>query len=129
VVVGVPGQVVVRSKPAPPVRPDLAHDQLPDTIGLTLAAVMQRLEKLEDQMEESEPVLEPAGAVLYDSGYGTHHRRSAAPGHGNGGHAARSSHHGNERITHGETGPGEKHSEPLPHAPDHGVWRGEDFMI
>ncbi len=48
VVVGVPGQVVVRSKPrAADARHDLNHDVLPDTIGLTVTDLMNRLEQME----------------------------------------------------------------------------------
>src|SRR5512133_1665482 len=48
VVVGVPGQVVVRSKPrAADAPPDLNHNVLPDTIGLTVADLMKRLERVE----------------------------------------------------------------------------------
>ncbi|HSF79668.1 MAG TPA: serine O-acetyltransferase [Anaerolineales bacterium] len=76
VVVGVPGQVVVRSKPRPlPATPDLEHTTLPDAIGETLAVLMQRVEGLEQRLD----------------------------GH-------------DERV-------------PALHAPDHGVWRGEDFSI
>ena len=46
VVVGVPGQVVVRSKPKP-ILPDLHHDNLPDTIGQSLHILMSRLDKIE----------------------------------------------------------------------------------
>lgn len=46
VVVGVPGQIVVRSQPRPHL-PDLNHDKLPDTIGTSLASVKARLETLE----------------------------------------------------------------------------------
>jgi serine O-acetyltransferase len=48
VVVGVPGQVVVRSQPAPKLNvPDLQHDRLPDTIGETLAVLIEHVESLE----------------------------------------------------------------------------------
>lgn len=48
VVVGVPGQIVVRSKPRSAIAPpDLEHNLLPDTIGDTLVAVINRLEALE----------------------------------------------------------------------------------
>ncbi|MFN8635091.1 MAG: serine O-acetyltransferase EpsC [Chloroflexota bacterium] len=48
VVVGVPGQVVVRSRPAPmPGAPDLEHGALPDTIGVTLRALLERVDELE----------------------------------------------------------------------------------
>jgi serine O-acetyltransferase len=50
VVVGVPGQVVVRSQPRPISLPDLDHGRLPDAIGETLAALVSRLEQVEQQM-------------------------------------------------------------------------------
>ncbi|HPC05176.1 MAG TPA: serine O-acetyltransferase [Anaerolineaceae bacterium] len=50
VVVGVPGQIVRRSQPKE-TTPDLHHDQLPDTIGLAITAVMKRLEELEKQID------------------------------------------------------------------------------
>jgi len=49
VVVGVPGQVVRRSQPLTE-GTDLHHDLLPDTIGLTLLAVMRRVEALEQHV-------------------------------------------------------------------------------
>jgi serine O-acetyltransferase len=74
VVVGVPGQVVVRSKPRlPKALPDLDHDRLPDTIGETLAVLMEHVETLEARLDV--------------------------------------------------------HSGQILHAPDHGVWQGEDFSI
>ena len=52
VVVGVPGQVVVRSKPhLAESKPDLEHGLLPDLIGVSLTSMMQRLEKLEEQVQ------------------------------------------------------------------------------
>jgi serine O-acetyltransferase len=75
VVVGVPGQVVMRSKPRPAdSAPDLEHGQMPDLIGVSLASAISRLEALEKRLDIHE-------------------------------------------------------NEPQPHAPDHGVWRGQDFMI
>jgi serine O-acetyltransferase len=53
VVVGVPGQIVVRSRPRP-AGPDLNHNLLPDTIGTTLADVMARLETVEAQLHVHE---------------------------------------------------------------------------
>lgn len=92
VVVGVPGQVVHRSKPQSNIQPDLNHSQLPDTIGASMIAVMTRLERLEQELasHSEHPVLELEAAGK--NGYGK--------GNGKG-----------------------------PHAPDHGVWRGEDFQI
>lgn len=52
VVVGVPGQVVKRSRPRPQAdRPDLEHGKLPDTIGETVVALMRRVEELEERVE------------------------------------------------------------------------------
>ncbi|MFN8524598.1 MAG: serine O-acetyltransferase [Chloroflexota bacterium] len=53
VVVGVPGQVVVRSKRVTPAKPDLEHGQLPDTIGTTIRALLERVETLERRVGES----------------------------------------------------------------------------
>jgi len=54
VVVGVPGQIVVRSKPRPKITPDLEHGQLPDAIGETLAALMAHVKVLEDKINGHE---------------------------------------------------------------------------
>ncbi len=51
VVVGVPGQVVVRSKPRTVTTPDLEHTTLPDTIGLTVKALMERVAAMEQRMD------------------------------------------------------------------------------
>ncbi len=75
VVVGVPGQVVSRSKVRQAGTPDLDHGRLPDTIGEALVTLIARVEQL-------------------------------------------------ERKTNGEGLPA-----PMIHAPDHGVWHGEDFSI
>lgn len=55
VVVGVPGQIVVRAKDhglSDP--PDFQHSVLPDTIGTSLMALMQRVEQLEKQAKTDE---------------------------------------------------------------------------
>lgn len=53
VVVGVPGQVVVRSKPAPAGhKPDLEHTMLPDLIGVSLTSLMARVDMLEDRIDD-----------------------------------------------------------------------------
>lgn len=93
VVVGVPGQVVVRSKPHE--MPDLDHNQLPDAIGQSLASVMARLDALEAQV----------------------HAGQAESANGN--------HNGN----HGSHETGVLENPVMIHAPDHGVWRGDDFAI
>ncbi len=58
VVVGVPGQVVVRSQPYS-LAPDLNHNMLPDTIGIALADLMERVEQLEKELtvHASTPVI------------------------------------------------------------------------
>ena len=54
VVVGVPGQVVTRSQPAKKFHvPDLQHDRLPDTIGETLAALIEHVESLGKKSERT----------------------------------------------------------------------------
>jgi serine O-acetyltransferase len=51
VVVGVPGQVVVRSQPRDPSSlPDLEHGRLPDAIGESLAALMEHVKELEERL-------------------------------------------------------------------------------
>jgi serine O-acetyltransferase len=102
VVVGVPGQVVHRSRPRDEHQPDLDHSQLPDTIGATLVAVMARMEKLEKELSNhaEHPVFEPEEILVL-----------AGNGHNGNGHN------------------GHINSDHVPHVPDHGVWRGEDFQI
>ena len=97
VVVGVPGQVVRRSKHRPEDQPDLDHNKLPDAIGDSLASVMSRLEAVEAKLHIH--VVERPALVVNGNGNGN----------GNGSY--------------------ESDYKPAPHAPDHGVWRGEDFMI
>jgi serine O-acetyltransferase len=58
VVVGVPGQVVARSRPRP-AGPDLNHNLLPDTVGAALTDLMARLEVLEAALQHDHPELEP----------------------------------------------------------------------
>ncbi|HEX2997944.1 MAG TPA: serine O-acetyltransferase EpsC [Anaerolineales bacterium] len=52
VIVGVPGQVVVRDQPSHsvPKKADLEHGSLPDTIGETLAALIAHVESLEKRV-------------------------------------------------------------------------------
>lgn len=49
VVVGVPGQVVMRSQPAAE-GPDLEHGKLPDTLGESVAALMKRMDEIEARL-------------------------------------------------------------------------------
>jgi serine O-acetyltransferase len=52
VVVGVPGQVVMRSQPRlAKALPDLDHDRLPDTIGETLAVLLEHVKNLEERID------------------------------------------------------------------------------
>jgi serine O-acetyltransferase len=87
VVVGVPGQVVVRSKPRE-LAPDLHHDRLPDTIGASITYILERLEKVESNLHV----------------------------------------HTDEKMDIYKDEP-QLERMFLPHTPDHGLWRGEDFMI
>ncbi len=52
IVVGVPGQVVIRDHPdhSPNERADLEHGSLPDTIGETLAILIKHVESLESRV-------------------------------------------------------------------------------
>jgi len=121
VVVGVPGQVVVREKTRPAgLGSDFNHGLLPDTIGTTVQVLVERVEQLERLLERSEaqpalvgssdrlgadPVsvdrlekLEDSLAVLM---------KGHKPLNGNG------------HIP---------HEHALPHQRE-GVWKGEDFAI
>jgi serine O-acetyltransferase len=52
VVVGVPGQNIARSQPHQASdAPDLNHTSLPDTIGLTLKSLMERVDCLERELD------------------------------------------------------------------------------
>jgi len=52
VVVGVPGQIVLRSKPPNGTRkPDLNHDRLPDAIGETLSLLIEHVKDLEQRLD------------------------------------------------------------------------------
>jgi serine O-acetyltransferase len=99
VVVGVPGQVVARSQ-SHHLEPDLDHDRLPDTIGASLVSLLSRVERLEKTVKVDSIVVAPHTSSGHNSN---------GQGNGNG--------NGNGEET------------PLIHAPEHGVWRGEDFMI
>ena len=91
VIVGVPGQVVVRSRPRSEA-PDLEHGRLPDTLGDSVGALMRRLEAIENRLH-----------------FHVSDAREAHGGwNGNGGGAQ---------------------PQAQVHAPEGGVWRGEDFMI
>ncbi len=98
VVVGVPGQVVMRSKSREEMV-DLHHDRLPDTIGQSLASVMNRLETVEKLLNVYTVDLHgaaKAGGSSKVQPVGSDDRRA-----------------GPARV----------------HVPQGGVWQGEDFMI
>ncbi len=61
VVVGIPGQVVRRSHP-PSGAADLEHNRLPDTIGVAIEALMERVDLLEKALEELPPGAKSAPA-------------------------------------------------------------------
>ncbi|RPJ51290.1 MAG: serine O-acetyltransferase [Chloroflexi bacterium] len=135
VVVGVPGQVVMRSKPrSADAPPDLNHNILPDTIGLTVADLMKRLEQVEGVLSGQVDDHPLAGNFeklekLEISLKGHLYEHSYVLGNGNeSGQAGRHSHKGsgNGKTQHGGFQPEHEHS---PHAPEAGVWRGEDFSI
>jgi len=53
VVIGVPGQIVKRSQPHLATdAPDLNHTSLPDIIGVTLKELLQRVDELEDKIQD-----------------------------------------------------------------------------
>lgn len=58
VVVGVPGQIVKRSKPhTAKDAPDLEHAVMPDTVGVALRGLMARVESLEERARGSEAIV------------------------------------------------------------------------
>jgi serine O-acetyltransferase len=70
VIIGVPGQIVVRSK-GQSSKPDLEHGLLPDTIGETLSALVAHVEKLERRLDgQTQGLLVPA---LHTSDHGIWH--------------------------------------------------------
>lgn len=114
VVVGVPGQVVVREKPRP-ASPDLNHNILPDTIGLTVTALVERVEQLETMLER---------AASHPTLMGSSDRLERLENELEGllkGHKPLNGKAGNTHI--------HEHEHALPHQNKEGNWKGEDFMI
>jgi len=67
VVVGVPGQIVKRSKPhTAKDAPDLEHAVLPDAMGASVAALLARVDGLEQRLREREAA--PAAPHVFASG-------------------------------------------------------------
>jgi serine O-acetyltransferase len=62
VVVGVPGQVVVRSKPRSTDTSDLEHTMLPDMIGVSVISLMSRMDALEQRLAIHAPAAAPTHA-------------------------------------------------------------------
>ena len=50
VVVGVPGQIISKHQPAIEHKPDLEHSRLPDTIGVAVATLLERVDALEQEI-------------------------------------------------------------------------------
>jgi serine O-acetyltransferase len=76
VVVGVPGQIVVRDHPNHPSneKEDLEHGSLPDTIGETLAALIAHVESLEKRLNGGAVY----GPALHIPDHGIWHREDFA---------------------------------------------------
>ena len=66
VVVGVPGQIIQRSKPK-----EMQPDQMPDAIGASLLSISKRLEQMENrledklQKEEAIPIIQPSNHGIW----------------------------------------------------------------
>jgi serine O-acetyltransferase len=113
VVVGVPGQVVVRDKPRT-AAVDLNHNILPDTIGTTVQVLVERVEQLERMLErvDQHPVLVGNSDRLERLENGL---EVLLNGH---------------IPVNGKNGNGASHHEHvLPHQNREGNWKGEDFAI
>lgn len=63
VVIGVPGQVIMRSRPQQTVaKPDFDHSSMPDLVGVALASLLERVDSLEARVvghETAAPHLHP----------------------------------------------------------------------
>lgn len=126
VVVGVPGQVVQRSKTRPvDAPPDLNHGVLPDTIGLTLQDMMKRLEHMEAVLagqEQDHPLIDNIQKLerleIRLRGHLDEHEHNPLNRNGNGKYKSYK-----QIFKH------EPEAEHHMHAPEHGIWRGEDFSI
>lgn len=125
VVVGVPGQVMVRSK-AQPAGLDLNHNVMPDAVAATLAALVERVEQLESALEQPAYPYVPAGGegrierLEADLRFHMlqHPHLDTLQHKGNG---------GKNGHDHPAQEPHEHHN--LPHQISEGVWSGEDFSI
>lgn len=119
VVVGVPGQVMVRNKPQSGAF-DLNHNIMPDAIGTTVSVLVERVEQLEAMVREREYRLPLVGSSDRLERLETDLRIHVVehphlPGNGSG-----------EQP---KNNPDEGHEHHLPHQISEGVWHGEDFAI
>ncbi len=132
VVVGVPGQVMVRTK-TQPAGPDLNHNIMPDAIAATLSALVDRVEQLEGVIEEAGRVGTPMGGdnrierletdLRFHMLQHPHLQAGAKTGGGKNGQEPSQPHE------HKEQAEGHEHHPNLPHQISEGVWSGEDFSI
>jgi len=82
VVVGVPGQIIARSKPhSAKDRLDLEHSVLPDLVGVTLQSLLARVEELERRAEDSAPadVHRPTEGIWHGEGFAIEHDATKDP--------------------------------------------------
>lgn len=140
VVVGVPGQVVARSKPRPvDAPPDLNHNVLPDTLGTTVLDLMKRLEQVEgvlsgqvndhplrDNIEKLEKLEVSLRGHLYEHSYILGAENGGTNGRGNGHNHSHGWNGNGSGKANKAYHPEEDHHV---HAPEQGIWRGEDFSI
>ena len=63
VVVGVPGQVVARSRGPPPAPPDLDDTLLPDLVGVSLRALHDKIADLECRLDGTAPHPHPPASA------------------------------------------------------------------
>ena len=80
VVVGVPGQIVVRSEHRQ--GPDLNHGNLPDTIGIALASVMEHLQALEKHLNYHPEGLPEITEIPHTNGHIPEFHGMHVPDHG-----------------------------------------------
>jgi serine O-acetyltransferase len=117
VVVGVPGQVVVRSKPRPvDAPPDLNHGLLPDTIGVTITDLMRRVEQMETVLAGGSADHPLTGNLLKLEKLEVKLR----------GHLDEHKHFVGVEAGNNKSSNGHEHHV---HTPNKGIWRGEDFSI
>jgi serine O-acetyltransferase len=122
VVVGVPGQVVVREK-SRSASPDLNHNVLPDAIGTTVAVLVERVEQLEAALQSAnhpQPLvgnIDKLEKLEKDLRFHVLEHPHISPG-------------GNGNAALPEAKPETvEHPHNLPHQNQDGSWKGEDFMI